>query len=167
MTNLRLAPPKEGSGLAGAPYDAKIHNSYRLGKETEDIQRYNITLSITGKSLEVVHAEVMRFYNGAWQSLAEASSTNLKPGQSLFLTGSMKETLEVQRDAGCRYIFAYARASGHPRFYSFHTDNEGYGSFSNRTYLKNGNVKYCDTADIPAAGKKLAGKTIRCGFPAW
>jgi hypothetical protein len=167
MTKLELTQSAK-TVLVGSPYNTYKHSTYRLGGETEDIQQYNLTLSLSGKSWERVHAEVIRRYNSRWESLATGSSTDLVPTKPLTIQGSMNAPLTIARYGDCKYQITYR--TRRPRFFTFLTTNGGFGDFSNRTAKLEGDVKYCDTVDTPAVYKPRAipaSKTIRCTFPAW
>lgn len=76
-----LAKTTDGkSGVLSSPYDPYRHNTYRLGFETEDINQYNITITMAGNSLEHVVAEVFRWYNGNSEKLDSQSSMSMAGG---------------------------------------------------------------------------------------
>lgn len=74
----------------------------------------------------------------------------------------MKEPLTVIRQPGCLFVITYAPNSPPPRWYSFTTNNAGYGNYASKVPALSGTVSYCDTTTVPA------GLTaIKCTFPAW
>jgi hypothetical protein len=158
-TLIRLFGAGGTVGKLGYPYDPYTQMNYRLGGETENIFQHNITIRVNPQDTTKVSARVQRYFLSRWQVL-DAKSAILEDGDSLELHGSMLQPLTLLKKSACEFQVTYAPNSQDPRWYSFTTDNAGYGNYANKDPNVTGNVRYCD---ITASGYT----EITCTFPAW
>jgi hypothetical protein len=155
-------------GKMNAPYDSGIHNAYRLAFETQDIKQYHLTLTVTGKSQDQIHAEVSHYYNKQ-KIVLDKKDTKIKPGGSFTLQGQLPKPLTIKKpNKACEFDISYAQNSDGPRWFKFSTNNVGYGEAkykARKGQRPAGKTEgYCDKT--PLAGKN-AGITIECTFPGW
>lgn len=162
MSALRLTD-KGASGMMGAPYDSKLHNTYRLNDKEGSIKQFHVTLTVTGKAQDQVDARVRHMYGGSWVTLAQKAEA-VKPGSSFTLKGSLPKALTIERqNNGCDYTFEYAKKSDGLRWFKFSSTNSGYGRWKHTSKKEDAmeTENYCDKS---SSSKKT---TLECSFPGW
>lgn len=168
MTTLRPASYKEKSGRVGAPYDIKLHNTYRLAYETADIKQFHVTLTITGKAQDQINARIWELSEKE-ELVIDKKDVKVKPGGSFALQGKLPKALTIERyNNGCDFKFSYAQASDGARWFAFNTRDSGFGlaKFKSKKGQKETKDEemYCDRSTLPG---KNPGTVIECSFPGW
>ena len=159
-----LRPTDGGaSGTLGAPYDSKLHNTYRLDDKEGNIKQFHATLKITGKTQDQVDARVSHKYGGSWVTLAQKTEV-VKPGGSFSLKGNLPKALKIKRqNNGCDYTFEYAQQSDGLRWFKFSSQDDGYGRWKYTSEKDDANEieNYCDKSS------SAKGSILECSFPGW
>jgi hypothetical protein len=168
MTTLRPASKWDKSGRMNAPYDSKLHNTYRLAYETADIKQFHVTLTITGKSQDQINAKVWELSEKT-ELVLDKKDISVKPGGSFTLQGKLPKPLTVERyKNGCDFKFDYAQQSDGARWFPFNTQDSGFGlaKFKSKKGVKETKDEemYCDQSTLPG---KTSGTVIECSFPGW
>ncbi|KJX99068.1 hypothetical protein TI39_contig374g00031 [Zymoseptoria brevis] len=165
-TSLKLNP-KGTSGkwpAKGRRYDNALHNTYKLTGESDEIRQFHIGLEIsTLPGNDTVAARVFVMNSGVENELVRRNATSM-PAASQFtlpVSGIMKKTLRVDRQAGCTaFTFTYGNP-GHPtqgwKGMTFSSTNRGLSLYS-----LNSEGDYCLATVISTDITRLT-----CSFPGW